>query len=136
MARRFSRFTGGLRVGADYFDRKGVVVAVVAGGAAPKGVVDRVSDLAHPGIDVAAIHPAVATFFEDTAGLVLDIHSRWRFPFSIAWRLLRPLIRVFGQFVLPLSYARITTRVVALDAAADGRTASIAPRAVVRTYVD
>jgi len=125
---RFSRLSGRLRIGADFFARRGAIVA-----GTPRGVVDRIADLAHPGIDTARVHPAVAAFFEDTGGLELVIRSHWRWPFSWLWWLWRHVMRLIGQFVLPLREARVTTAVHALDAAADGRPGA---RAVIRSYAD
>jgi hypothetical protein len=117
-----------LRIGADWFHRHGLVVA-----GSPRGVVDRIDALAQPGLDTARIHPDVIAFFEDTAALDLVIKSHWRFPFSLAWRALRPLMHAIGQFVLPLPLrtATIETRVLALDAERDGRSDV---RAVIRRY--
>lgn len=132
MRPRFSRLSGGLRVGDDFFARRG---ALAAGneGAAPLGLVDRIADLAHPAIDVARVHPAIVVFFERTGSLELLIRSHWRFPFSIAWRVFRRVMRAIGQFVLPLDEGRILTRVFAIDAARDGRADA---RGVVRSYAD
>jgi hypothetical protein len=129
MTPRFSRFAGGLRVGADYFERQ----RALAVDGAPRGLVDRIDDLANPAVDVRRIHPAVVAFFEDTASLDLFVRSRWRFPFSVVWRLFRFVLAAIGQFVLPLDEARIRTRVLAIDRARDGREDA---RAVIRTYAD
>lgn len=128
---RFARFRGGLRVGADYFARVGAVASDGASGSPPRGLVDRMSDLANPDIDVARVHPAIVVFFEDTARLELHIRSHWRFPISLVWRLVRPLMQWIGQFVLPLREAMIATRILALDPARDGRGDA---RAVIREY--
>jgi hypothetical protein len=125
-----SRLGGSLRVGAAFFVERG---ALVTADPAPCGLVNRLADLAHAGIDVGRVHPAIAVFFEDTAALELRIESRWRFPFSIAWRIARPFMRWIGQFVLPLGEARVLTRVMAIDARRDGRASA---RAVLRTYAD
>lgn len=131
MNRRFSRFAGGLRVGAKFFEHED---AVSAAPPAPRGLVDRMSDLANPAIDVTRVHPAIVPFFEDTGSLELHIRSRWRFPFSIWWRfLMRPILRFIGQFVLPNPEGRIATRVFGLDRERDGRGD---PRAVIREYID
>lgn len=89
------------------------------------------ADLANPAIDVARVHPAIAVFFEDTASLELHVRSHWRFPISLVWRLVRPLMQWIGQFVLPLREGRITTRILALDRVRDGRSDA---RAVIREY--
>lgn len=133
MAARLSRFVGGLRIGPDFFERVGAVAPPAPGAAEPRGVVDRMADLASPSVDPDRVHPAIARFFDDTASLELRVVSRWRFPASIVWPLARRLMRALGQFVLPQRTARIATRVARLDPAADGRD-GIAPRAVVRTY--
>lgn len=125
-----SRLAGGLRIGAEFYARRGAVPES-APPPPPRGVVDDIADLAHPGIDVRRIHPAIVVFFEDTASLELRIESRWRFPFSIAWRLFRPLMRWIGQFVLPVREGRILTRVLPVSTAADGRSDA---RIVIRTY--
>jgi hypothetical protein len=129
---RFAHFRAGLRVGADYFAREGALAAVPPA-TPPRGLVDRMSDLANPALDVTRVHPAIAVFFEDTASLELQVRSRWRFPFSIVWRVVRPLMQWVGQFVLPLREGRIATRILALDPARDGRSDA---RAVIREYTD
>ncbi len=121
-----SRIGGRLHVGAGFFARRGLVVD-----GQPRGLVDRIADLANPGLDVARIHPAIVPFFEDTAALDLEIHSRWRGPMIVVWLVARCTMWLAGQFVLPLRRARIATRVVAIDAAADGRADA---RGVIRTY--
>jgi hypothetical protein len=130
MRPRLSDLPATLRVGAGYFDRVG---ARALDGEIPRGVVTRIADLASDGLDVARVHPAIVPFFEDTTGLDLVIHSRWRFPFSLGWWLVRPLAAWIGQLVLPRREARITTRGLALDPATDGRAS---PRAILREYRD
>jgi hypothetical protein len=119
-----SRFRGGVRIGLDYFERRRAIAGVA------RGLVDDVADL---GLDASAIAPAVRAFFDETASLELYIESAWRFPFSLGWRALRPLMRAIGQFVLPRRTAWIATDAHALDAKLDGRAK---PRAIVRSYVD
>lgn len=125
---RASGFSGGLRIGADFFERRGWVAA-----GAPRGVVDRIEDLAHPGVDVTKIDPRVVAFFDDTAGLELHIRSRWVFPFSLLWRAFFFLVRWMGQFVYPRDEGRIVTRAFAVDREKDGRPDA---RGILRTYVD
>jgi hypothetical protein len=133
VAARLSRFVGGLRIGADFFEHAGALAPPSPGVAEPRGVVDRMADLSSPGVDPDRVHPAIARFFDDTASLELRVVSRWRFPASIVWPIARTFMRAIGQFVLPRRTARIATRVARLDPAADGRD-GIAPRAIVRTY--
>lgn len=127
-AKKFSLLRGGLRVGATFFEKEGVLAAREP---APRGLVDAMVDLANPGVDVTRVHPDVARFFEDTASLELHVVSRWRFPFSIAWALLRPVMALLGQLVLPRREGRILTRILSLDTARDGRPDA---RAVIREY--
>ena len=122
-----SRFWGGLRVGATFFEARGAVADPRAD--APRGVVDRIAALASPGLAPEQVHPAIVTFFEDTASLDLYVRSEWRFP--LLWRLVRPLMRAIGQFVLPVREAHILTRVVGLAEGSDGRDDA---RGVLRTY--
>jgi hypothetical protein len=129
VSRRFSRLGGGLRIGGDFFARRGAVID----GPAPRGVVDAVADLAHPGIDVTRIHPAIVAFFEDTTALELHVESRWRFPLTWLWPLFRRFMRAVGQFVLPLAEGRILTRGLCLDVDRDGRPDA---RAMIRSYAD
>lgn len=123
MRARASGYSGGLRVGARFFPP----------GAAQRGIVDSIREIAHPGVDVAAIDPRVVAFFEDTAGLELWIRSRWRFPFGLLWRMARGFARAVGQFVYPSREGRIVTRAFALDRRRDGRADA---RAILRTYAD
>jgi hypothetical protein len=89
--------------------------------------------LAHPGIDVARIHPHVRRFLERTGELDLRIRSRWS-PWSRpVWRLARPLFGAVGQLVLPVREATIRTRLLALDTSRDGRRGA---RGVIREYAD
>lgn len=131
----FSALRGGLRVGHRFFEREGLV-AGEDGKERPRGLVDRAEDLAHPGIDVARLHPEVRCFLERTGELDLTIHSHFRAWFWPLWILLKPILWAIGQLVLPWFKGTIRTRVFAIDAARDGRASTIAPRAVVRRYVD
>lgn len=119
-----------MRVGSDFFARRGALDSTAA---PPRGVVDRVTDLAHPGIAIARIHPEVVAFFERTTELELYVTSHWRFPLSFLWPVVRPFFRLIGQFVLPRRTAQIETAALALDRALDGRGDA---RAIVRRYAD
>lgn len=124
-----SRLSGLLCVGADFFARRGALARSEE--ARPRGVVDRAEDLAHAGIDVARLQPAVVAFLERTADLELAIDSRWRSPLRLLWPVARPFFRWIGQFVLPLRHARVLTSVHALAPGVDGRPSA---RAIVRRY--
>jgi hypothetical protein len=123
-----SLLRGRLRVGEDFFARMG---AVPAGVVAPSGLVDRLEDLARPGVDVARIDPAIVPFFLGPGSLRLRIRSRWHGAFAIAWALARPLMRAVGQLHLPWRSADVAVHTLALDAALDGRPGA---RGVVRRY--
>ena len=127
---RFSRLSGGARIGASYFERKGALAAGAHG--APRGLVDALSDLATP--DVArAIDPRVAVFFLDTGSLELHVRPRWSLPFLPGAILFRLVATLLGQLRLPLRPARVLTRLLALDGARDGRDGA---RGVLRVYDD
>lgn len=128
MRPRASGFSGGLRIGADFFARHGWQRE-----GAPRGAVDCIDDLAHARVDVTKIDPRVVAFFEDTAGLELHIRSRWVFPASILWRALFFVVRAMGQLVYPRDEGRVTTRAFAVDREADGRADA---RVIVRTYAN
>lgn len=129
----FSRVRGGLRIGRTFFSRRSLLADVQEGAGRPHGVVDAMSALAHPGMDVEAVHPDVQAFFTNTESLSLFIRSAWRFPFSVLWLLWRPVFRLIGQFALPTTEATIDTEVQALAPEKDGRKDA---RAVIRTYRD
>ncbi len=129
MNARFSRLRGGLRVGADFFLRRAILAPSNVD--CPRGLVDRIEDLDARTFDVSRIHPDIVVFFEDTGALDLLIRSHWVFPFSIAWRVVRVVLRWVGQFVLPIREGRIATRVFGIDREQDGRADA---RGVVRTY--
>lgn len=125
---RFSRLAGGWHIGDAFFVRAGLATQAPA----PRGLVDRLEDLAGDGVDCARVSPSVRTFFEDPAGLDLRVRSRWRAGFRLTWRLARGVMGAIGQLHLPLDTARVRTRMVALDGAREGRADA---RGVVRSYV-
>lgn len=131
--RRFSLLWGGLRLGADWFERSELLASHEPVNA-PRGLADALADFENPALDARRVHPAIAPFFEDPGALALRIESRWRGPFDVAWRwLLRPLLGWVGQFYLPAHEGEIATRVFAIDRHADGRSDA---RGVVRSYAN
>ncbi len=126
---RFSRLAGAWRIGDDFFARAGVT----SGNPPPRGLVDRLEDLAAHDAHVAHVPAAVRAFFEDPSSLELRVRSRWQRGFRLAWRAMRAAMGAIGQLYLPLDAAHVRTRMVALDGAREGRSDA---RGVVRAYVD
>jgi hypothetical protein len=129
VSHRFSRLAGAWRVGDDFFTRAGVA----SGEPPPRGLVDRLEDLAVGGALAAHVPAEVRAFFEDPSSLELRVRSRWQRGFRLAWRAMRAVMGAVGQLYLPLEVAHVRTRMVALDGAREGRADA---RGVVRTYVD
>lgn len=113
----------------DYFERMGLLAEQQA----PRGLVDRVEQLARPGLDTSRIHPAVVDFFERTADLELMLQPRWSRGFRLLSRLYRAAADLIGQLRVPLAQERVLTRIVALRGEADGRPFA---RGVLRIYDD
>jgi len=67
------------------------------------GLLERFEELAGPGFDAAAVHPAVRRFYEHTARHRMDIWAETRFPASLAlWLLVTTLSRKVDQLNFPL----------------------------------
>jgi len=125
---------GGFRIGPDWLDRRGLVPA----GAGPvRGLVDRLEDLAAPGLDLSAVDPDVRAFYEDPDAWTFFVRARWRRAFALPGRVWVALARRIGQLVLPLdrggAWQEVRSRVGPIDRARDGRPDA---RASVRTYAD
>jgi len=119
----WSRLAARGRVGTDWFEREGLVVDHSR--PAPTGTIERLEDLAHPGWDPASAPPAIRRFFERTASHVLIVRPRWRLGFRTGARVWAAIARRLGNFGLPVvaepDDAPVISRIVALDAARDGR---------------
>jgi hypothetical protein len=130
----FSRLRAGLHVGADFFADRGLERAPSP---PPRGLVDRLDELAHPGLDATAVAPAIRAFYERTHDHGLVVRPRWRAGFRTGARLWARVGRRLGQLQLPVTAERgdegISSRIVAIDGAADGRPS---PRAWIRTFAD
>jgi hypothetical protein len=126
----FSRLSAGLHVGLDYFERRHLSQE---GADPPRGLVDSLDELSRPDAPAARVHPAIRAFFERTAELELLVLPSYHRGFgALAW-VAHTLARLIGQLVYPVRRSRIDTRIVALDAAQDGRPGA---RGVVRSYAD
>ncbi len=133
----FSRLAAGLHVGARFFAARGLERTPPPPASPPRGLVDSLDELAHPGNAPAAVAPAIRAFYERTHDHALVVRPRWRAGFRTGARLFARLARRMGQLQLPVTAERgdegITSRIVAIDPAADGRPS---PRAWIRTFAD
>ena len=129
-----SRLAGGFPVGASFLSRRGIERD---GPPAPRGLVDELHDLAHPGLEPARVAPPIRAFYERTADHEMIVVPTWRLGFRTGARLWAWLARRLEQLQLPVRAvgrgADLATRIVAVEAAADGRRA---PRAWIRTFPD
>jgi hypothetical protein len=101
-----------------------------------RGLVDDLGELAHAGLPVEGIAPAIRAFYEQTDAHELIVRPHWRRGFRTGGRIWARIARGLGQLQLPVatdSGEGLASRIVALDPAADGRPA---PRAWIRTYPD
>jgi hypothetical protein len=129
-----SRLAGGLKIGPTFLAARGLERAIVP---PPVGLVDKLADLAHAGLDPAHVAPAIRAFYERTAEHEMIVTPRWRAGFRTGGRLWAWIARRIGQLQLPVRVTDdregITSRIVAVDAEADGRRA---PRSWIRTFPD
>ncbi len=129
-----SRLGGGLTIGPTFLATRGLERSVSP---APAGLVDDLADLAHAGLDPAQVAPAIRAFYERTAEHEMIVTPRWRTGFRTGGKLWAWLARRLGQLQLPVRVTDdregITSRIVAVDAAADGRAS---PRSWIRTFPD
>ncbi|MEZ4360800.1 MAG: YndJ family transporter [Kofleriaceae bacterium] len=129
-----SRLAGGAHIGAEFLARRGLERASAP---APRGLVDELADLDHPGLDAAKVAPAIRAFYERTAEHEMLVRPAWRRGFRLAARAWARVARRLGQLQLPVrdeaTGAELRSRIVAVDAEADGRRA---PRSWIRTFPD
>jgi hypothetical protein len=119
-----SRITARGRVGGDFFERIGAPQD-----RACRGTCDRLEELASAAYDPAATAPEIRRFYEGLAGYRIQVSPRWRWGFRTGARIWRAIALRMGQLALPVDAGEIRSRIVALDAARDGRPA---PRAWIR----
>lgn len=126
---RFSRLAGAWRIGDDFFARAGVA----SGDAPPRGLVDRLEDLAAREGSVAHVPVEVRAFFKARRRSSSACALAGRVCFASRNEHSDAVMGAVGQLYLPLDGAHVRTRTVALDGAREGRADA---RGVVRTYVD
>jgi hypothetical protein len=129
----FSRLESRFRVGPDFFERIG---GVLAGGRSPSGLVDNLSEYRRIDFDPDRVHPAVRAFYEDTAHHELIVSAEWRRGFRSAAHIYKRLASVIGQMDFPApreSALSISSRILPIRDELDGRSNV---RAWIRTYSD
>lgn len=125
-----SKLSTGWRVGADHFDRAGLVIP----GRHIAGIVTNLDAYAHAGFDPSTVHGSVRRFYEHTEEFAIHVQAEWSPGFRLAGRLFRRLAQSIGQLNLPLdsvSDSEMRSRLFMIDPTADGRETS---RVWVRTY--
>jgi hypothetical protein len=126
-----SHLGGGFTIGPTFLASRGLERESTS------GLFDQLADLAHAGLDPAQVAPAIRAFYERTADHEMIVTPRWRAGFRTGGRLWARIARRLGQLQLPVRVTDdregITSRVVAVDADADGRHA---PRSWIRTFPD
>ncbi len=133
----FSRIRARARVGGDFFERTGLVAAVVGAGR-PRGLVDSLAAYDRPDFQSATLAPELRRFYERTEEYELLIRPDWRPGFRLAARIYKfAFSSRIEQMNFPLAAEshedRITSRILPLRDELDGRTRV---RAWVRTYSD
>ncbi len=118
----FSRLGAALRVGGDFFERRGIATRA---GEPPRGLVDSLDEHRRNALATERIHSAVRAFYERTGDHELIVRPRWHPLFRLGARIFRLGARFVGQLQLPIDAERasdrIESRIVALDDTRDGR---------------
>jgi len=116
----FSSLASGLRVGADFFERR----ALTSPKSRVRGLVDDLSEYDSGEFVAARVAPSVRAFYEDTASFDLRLFPHWH---GAARRLARGYAGLSARLeqvhyaVADGSGVDIESRIVALDPNADGR---------------
>ncbi len=134
----FSRLRAGLRVGGDFFDRRGLVLPASRAGKAaptPQGLCDSLDSFRGQDLDPDRLPPEIRRFYEETARYRLDVRARWSALFRLPGLFYKPLSRRMGQMNFPTGGGRpeerMDSRILPLSDEADGRSNV---RAWVRTF--
>jgi hypothetical protein len=132
-----SHIAGGVTIGAGFLARRDLEREPTP---APRGLVDHIGDLGHEGLDATRVSPAIRAFYERTGDHEMIVVPAWTLGFRTGARLWGWVARKIGQLQLPVrtgteprGHEGITSRIVAVDASADSRTA---PRSWIRTFPD
>lgn len=126
-----SRLTSRGRVGVDFVERTDVDERGRA-----TGMVDTFDIFSRPGFDASRVHSTVRDFYERTAAFDLTIRPRWQPGFHTVARTYKWLAARIEQMNFPLAArdpARLSSRIVPIDDAADGRAGV---RAWIRAFED
>lgn len=127
-----SPLTAGWRVGADYPERRGIVVEGEVA-----GEMDDMDEYAGPEFDPAAVNPAVRAFYERTADHELAYEAAWHRPFRLGAALAGRVTSRVEQLDLPgpgeSGVRELNSRFARVDPTADPREGA---RAWVRTRED
>jgi len=108
--RPWSRLGGG-RIGADYFERRGLTDR----NREARGLLDRMDVWDCEGLRVEELDPSVRRFFEDTAAAALHVRPVWAWWARPCAAVMRWVADRVGQLALPRSPGSVTGRVVALQ---------------------
>lgn len=128
----FSRLSGGLRIGATYFESKGMIDD---NRRYVNGLVDDLSTYASQACQVSDLSPRLINFYENTADHHLYVYPQWAKSFTYPARFYKWFARRVNQMNLPLEpeseETTIHSRIVPLVDHLDGRKKV---RGWVRTY--
>lgn len=116
----FSSLTADRRVGADYLERNHIT-----GPASPPGQMDDLTEYARSDFDPDSVHPAIRSFYEQTADYELRYEVMWHPGFRMSARLASRLTARVGQLALPAPGTppqRTESHIVDIDDSVDGRT--------------
>ena len=117
----FSRQSSRGPVGADFFERSGIVDADRP---LPRGLLADLGSFAGRGFDPSRVDPAIRAFYEDTLSYGLAARDEWPRGSGMARRVWRRMGRRFGQMDFPESgvEASLASRLLPLRSDVDGRT--------------